>query len=97
MAENNETSIAVMATDIKYIKDSLAKINEKFELIEGNYMHRREVEKMKEEADRLHEKNEARIRDIELDAARFQTTVKTWGIVMLVFVGIFEFLINKFF
>lgn len=58
-------SNAVLATDIKYIKDSLTKIEQKLEDIFSGFIRREEVAALKCVADKLHEDHEMRLRRIE--------------------------------
>lgn len=94
--EKQDVSIAVMARDISYIKESLKKIDTRLEIMDGHYIKRVEVETMKVEADKVHADLEVRLRSMELDYAKFQTQVRTWGIVAVMGLGVVQFLIGKF-
>lgn len=95
--ETKEVSIAVMARDIQYIKESILKIDQRLELMDGHYIKRVEVQQMKEEADKIHEANSRAIRALELDYATFKSQVKTWGSIAIIAVGVIEFIISRFF
>lgn len=101
---NQDKAIAVMATDIGYIKKAIEKIDARLELMDGHFIKRDEVNNIKLEADKLHAEHEKRLREIETNfavekqaSAVFQAQVKTWGSVAIIASGIIQFIIGKFF
>lgn len=94
--EKQEVNIAVMANDIKYIKDSLVKIDARLEAIDGYYLHRDEFNEYKKErktsVDDVIKEHTDSLRELDT----FKAQVKTWGTVAIILVGILEFIINRF-
>lgn len=100
---NQDKAIAVMANDISYIKDSLRKIDQRLEIMDSHYIKRDEVQNMKVEAEKIHDAQEKRIKELEINAALdrqagavFRAQVMTWGAAAIVVSGIAQFLIGKF-
>lgn len=94
--KKQDVSIALMSRDIQYIKESLSKIDQRLELIDGHYIKRAEVEAMKIDADKLHANQAKEIEQLKLQFAIFKTQVTTWGSIGLIVLGIAQFLISKF-
>lgn len=102
--QNQDKAIAVMATDISYIKKAIEKIDQRLEIMDSHYIKRDEVHALKVESDKVHEGYEKRIKDLEINTALdrqsnavFQAQVKTWGSVAIIASGIVQFIISKFF
>ena len=95
-SEQQDISIAVITTDIKYIKESLIKIDQRLDIMDSNYVKREELNAHRVIEEEFKKEYEKRVRDIELDSATFKSQVKTWGTILIILVGVAEFAINKF-
>lgn len=87
-AGKQEVNIAVMANDIKYIKDSLAGIQTQLASMDGVYVHRDEFNDYKVAMVENQKKTD--------DLVLFRAQVKTYGAAALILMGIIQFLISKF-
>lgn len=87
-AEKQSVSMAVMATDINYIKLSITKIEKSLLDMDGHYV------RIEEFNDHLKDNAEFRVAIREMEI--FKTQVKTWGAAAVIALGIAEFLINRF-
>ncbi len=95
-SEKTDISIAVITTDINYIKESLIKIDQRLDVMDGNYVKREELNIHKLAEEEFRKEFDKRTRDMEVSNASFQSRVTTWGAVGLIGIGIAEFLINRY-
>jgi len=96
--ETQNESIAVMANDIGYIKESIGKIEKRLEAMDDHYAKREEMDAFKKEADRIHCGHVDRIKVLEEETEStkvFKTQVKTWGSAAVVASGILQFILKQ--
>lgn len=88
--ESQNVSIAVMATDIKYIKEAVAKLDSRLQLMDGHFVKREEMDSFKEDADKIFDSHNESIRELELTIENLSTTIKIWGTIAGIIIGIIE-------
>lgn len=101
---NLQQTIALLAQDVGYIKNSVEGMKTHIERIDDNYvgklewkqflvaqeMWQKDFEKTnKSMTDDMHKQN--------ISFAVFQAQVKTWGTVAILFMGLLQFVIGKFY
>lgn len=79
--QNEEVSIAVMATDISYIKDSIKNIDAQLKVMDGNFVKKDDLEEMV----KVDDDHEKRIRRME-----------TWGFTAIGALAVIQFALNYF-
>lgn len=94
--KKQDVTIAVIKTDIGYIKNEVGNISAKLEILEKSYIKRSEINLLIKDADTLHKELAQSIKAIELDVAVFKTQVKTWGAAGVLALGILQFVISIF-
>jgi small nuclear ribonucleoprotein (snRNP)-like protein len=97
-AVNNDqnSSIAVIQNDIRYIRGFLRGIDRRLEIMDGNFVKRDEFLKYQQETEKRSSSHDLAIRKLELDATIYLTQVKTWGTMAIIVLGVLQFIIGKF-
>lgn len=106
-----DTQIAVMATDLKYIKEAIKKLDDRLVVMDSHYIKRDEVLEMKRQAEKEHAEHASAIENLKIaraldqaavqalrqELAVFKTQVMTWAGAGILVMGIAQFIIGKFF
>lgn len=79
--QNEEVSIAVMATDISYIKESIKGIEATLKIMDGNFVKKDDLKEMI----KIDDDHEKRIRRME-----------TWGFTAIGALAVIQFALNYF-
>ncbi len=86
MSQNNEKDIAVLATDIKYLRSAMERIEKRFDLMNDHYVKKEEFETLK-----------GGLHNHLLDYSVFKTQIKTWGSAAILVSAVVQFIIAKYF
>lgn len=89
-----DVTLAILKTDMEYLKREVGGIGTKLDILEKNYVKSTELESFKDDADDIHKTLAATIKAIELDLAVFKTQIKTWGAAAVLALGISQFVIS---
>lgn len=79
-SQSDETKIAVIATELTYVKEALAEVLKKLDQMSNNYLTKNEATRLaqaeKDQATLEHNRLEAKIDDVALDVAQLKK--KSW-------------------